>query len=67
MLEAVEDCRSQYRILADRAARLYSPVIHGLSVLTFLSWFAVTQDIHLALTISISVLIIASPSAQGQA
>ncbi|TAW08269.1 heavy metal translocating P-type ATPase [Rhizobium ruizarguesonis] len=67
MLEAVEDGRSEYRILADRAARLYAPVIHGLSVLTFLSWFAVTQDIHLALTISISVLIIACPCALGLA
>ncbi|MGO7800719.1 nitrogen fixation protein FixI, partial [Rhizobium ruizarguesonis] len=44
MLEAVEDGRSEYRILADMAARLYAPVIHGLSLLTFLSWFAVTQD-----------------------
>ncbi|MGO7947208.1 nitrogen fixation protein FixI, partial [Rhizobium ruizarguesonis] len=32
MLEAVEDGRSEYRMLADRAARLYAPVIHGLSV-----------------------------------
>lgn len=67
MLEAVEDGRSQYRMLADRAARLYAPVVHGLSVLTFISWVAVTRDIHLSLTISISVLIIACPCALGLA
>ncbi len=67
MLEAVEDGRSEYRMLIDRAARLYAPVVHGLSLLAFFGWFLATHDIHHSLTISITVLIISCPCALGLA
>ncbi|MBP2445350.1 Cu2+-exporting ATPase [Rhizobium leguminosarum] len=67
MLEAVEDGRSEYRMLIDRAARLYAPVVHGLSLLAFFGWLLATNDIHHSLTISITVLIISCPCALGLA
>lgn len=67
MLEAVEDGRSGYRMLTDRAARLYAPVVHGLSLFALFGWFLVTHDIHHSLTIAITVLIISCPCALGLA
>ncbi|ANV26213.1 heavy metal translocating P-type ATPase [Agrobacterium pusense] len=67
VVEGMENSSSSYSGIADRAARLYAPVVHSLSAAALVLWWIVSGDFHLALSIAISVLIITCPCALGLA
>lgn len=68
LMEKAEQAQSAYVRLADRAARLYTPVVHSLAFIAFTGWWLfgglVWQD---SLMIAITVLIITCPCALGLA
>lgn len=68
LVENAEQTRSVYVRLADRAARLYAPVVHLLAAVTLLGWWLLGgASFHASLLIAVAVLIITCPCALGLA
>lgn len=68
LMDKAGQAQAAYVRIADKAARLYTPVVHTLAALAFLGWFFLGsmawQD---ALMIAVTVLIITCPCALGLA
>jgi P-type Cu2+ transporter len=63
LMLAAEQGKARYRRLADRAAQIYAPAVHGLGLATFIGWLAFGATWQTALTYAIAVLIITCPCA----
>ncbi|WP_374633112.1 heavy metal translocating P-type ATPase [Paracoccus sp. (in: a-proteobacteria)] len=67
LVAAAESARGHYTSLADRASRLYSPLVHLLAFSSFLGWYWTTGDLRHAVNVAAAVLIITCPCALGLA
>ncbi len=67
LLASAVEQRSSYVRLADRAARLYAPIVHVTALATFLGWLALGAGWEPSLLTAITVLIITCPCALGLA
>ena len=67
LLDNAVQARSRYVQLADRASRLYAPVVHATALLTMLGWVAWGATWHDAIITAVAVLIITCPCALGLA
>ncbi|WP_372836445.1 heavy metal translocating P-type ATPase [Puniceibacterium confluentis] len=67
LIAQAEMQKSRYSGLADRAARLYAPVVHLLGLAAFAGWWGATGDAGRAIEVAVSVLVITCPCALGLA
>jgi P-type Cu2+ transporter len=63
LLDKATAAKSRYLRLADRAARLYAPVVHTAAALTAAAWLIAGATLHDSIVAAISVLIITCPCA----
>ena len=63
LLEKAASAKSQAMRLADRAARVYAPVVHLTAALTCAGWLLAGASVHDAVVTAIAVLIITCPCA----
>jgi P-type Cu2+ transporter len=63
LMMAAEQSKARYRRLADRAAQIYAPAVHGLGLATFVGWMLLGASWQTGLTYAIAVLIVTCPCA----
>jgi Cu2+-exporting ATPase len=63
LVETASEVRSRYLRLADRAARIYSPIVHVTALATAIGWLVAGSSLHDAIITAIAVLIITCPCA----
>jgi Cu+-exporting ATPase len=67
MVEQAQGSRAPMERLADRASKIFVPVVLGLAALTFVIWLLAAHSLQLALASTVAVLVIACPCAMGLA
>ncbi|MPT23455.1 MAG: copper-translocating P-type ATPase, partial [Starkeya sp.] len=67
LLDKASTARGRYIRLADRAARLYAPMVHTTALLALVGWLIAGASLHQAVLIAVAVLIITCPCAIGLA
>jgi len=67
MVAQAQSSRAPMERLADRASKVFVPVVLALAALTFVIWLLAANSLQMALASTVSVLVIACPCAMGLA
>lgn len=67
MVQSAQNAKLPIQAAVDRVTAVFVPIIMGIAVITFLTWYLLTQELNHALVSAVAVLIIACPCAMGLA
>jgi P-type Cu+ transporter len=67
LVKEAQQKKAPVQKLADKIASIFVPIVIGIAILTFIIWYAITQDIQSSLIPAVAVLVIACPCALGLA
>ncbi|MEM9286319.1 MAG: heavy metal translocating P-type ATPase, partial [Pseudomonadota bacterium] len=67
LVETGQQAKDRYTMLADKAARLYVPIVHTLAAVTLAGWLILGAELREAIMAATAVLIITCPCALGLA
>ena len=67
LVENAASSKAPVARLADRVSRVFVPCVMGVSLVTFITWYAYGASVSFALTCAVAVLVIACPCALGLA
>jgi len=67
LVESAQMSKAPILALVDKISAYFVPAVLGIALLTFISWFYLSQDLEQALIYSVAVLVIACPCALGLA
>jgi P-type Cu+ transporter len=66
-VEESQGSKAPIQKLADQISGIFVPIVIVLAVITFVSWYALTKNISLAIINAVAILVIACPCALGLA
>lgn len=67
LVEAAQVSKAPVQRLVDQVASVFVPIVIGIALVTFVSWWLISGDLEAALVPAVSVLVIACPCALGLA
>lgn len=67
MVQDAQGSKAPVQAIADRVAGIFVPFVIGIAVLTFMVWFAITDDFTFSMMRLVAVLVIACPCSLGLA
>ncbi|MBR9970698.1 heavy metal translocating P-type ATPase [Magnetospirillum sulfuroxidans] len=67
MVQGAQASKAPVQKLVDRISAIFVPVVVAIAALSFLGWWLLAGDLHLAFVAAVSVLVIACPCALGLA